>query len=48
MLNGKKFIISLTTYPARFEYLKKAFSSILEQTLIAGVDSIVINLDDNL
>ena len=48
MINGKKLIISLTTYPARFEYLKRAFLGILEQTLIASVDSIVINLDDNL
>ena len=48
MIGGKKLIVSLTTYPARYFYLKKTFSSILGQTMISDVDSIVINIDDNL
>lgn len=41
-------IVSLTTIPQKFDYLKKNIASILSQTAIEVVSKIYINLDDDI
>lgn len=41
-------VISLASYPKRFEYCKRTLDSILHQTIIEMADAIYINIDDNL
>lgn len=38
MIDGKKLVMSLTTYPARLEYMRKAFPGLLGQTTARLVD----------
>ena len=43
-----KLIVSMASYPKRFNYCKRTLDSILHQTIIELVDTIYINIDDNL
>ena len=43
-----KLILSLTTYPKRFDYLQTSIKSILNQTIYDKADLFYINIDDNL
>ena len=43
-----KLIVSLASYPKRFEYCKRTLDSILHQTIIDMAEYIYINIDDNI
>lgn len=43
-----RLIVSIASYPKRFDYCKRTLDSILHQTIIEMVDAIYINIDDNL
>ena len=43
-----RLIVSMASYPKRFDYCKRTLDSILHQTIIDMVDVIYINIDDNI
>ena len=48
VIRHPKLIVSMASYPKRFEYCKRTLDSILHQTIIELVDTVYINIDDNL
>ena len=48
MIDNCRLVLSVTTYPKRLEYFRKAFAGLMRQTYIDKVDVISLNLDDSL